>query len=152
MRRKRRLPPTLRSAPSRDRDADRALFEQAIERLDPRGVDQRHRDAEHGGLPERRARFEKRVSRGDAEPAARLDLHGLDREEAAARVGRFLASVEVTVEVVLIVHGRGAGILRATAIDVLDHHPRVAEHRDAPRNLGGAGARLVRLRRRYSDR
>lgn len=37
-------------------------------------------------------------------------------------------------------------------LDVLDRHPRVAEHSSAPRHLGGEGARLVRLRRREPDR
>jgi DNA-nicking Smr family endonuclease len=136
--------------PKRDREADRALFEQAVERLDKRSVEERRRESEGRAEQERRARFDKRVSRGEAEPEAHLDLHGFDRDEAATRLRRFLASVEG--EVVLIVHGRGAGILRAAAIDVLDRHPRVAEHRAAPRNLGGEGARLVRLRRRALDR
>ena len=146
MKRRRHAPPPR---PQRDREADRALFEQAIEHLDPRGVAERHRDAEQRGAQERSARFEKRVARGEADEAARLDLHGYDRGEAAARLRRFLATVEV--DVVLIVHGRGAGILRAAAIEVLDHHPRVAEHRSAPRHLGGEGARLARLRRRATD-
>ena len=146
MKRKRDAPPPR---VKRDREADRALFEQAVERLDPNGLAERQREAEHRGLQERRARFDKRVSRGEAEPAVLLDLHGCDREEAAARLRRFLATVEA--EVVLIVHGRGAGILRAAAIEVLDRHPRVAEHRPAPRALGGEGARLARLRRRSPD-
>jgi DNA-nicking Smr family endonuclease len=48
---------------------------------------------------------------------------------------------------VLVVHGRGQGILEAVVIGELDHHPLVTEHLRAPPRWGGAGARFVRLRR-----
>ena len=102
------------------------------------------RDAAERVEPERQARFAKRVARGDIEPAASVDLHGLDRDQAAARLRRFLSTAAG--ETVLVIHGRGAGIVRAAALAELDRHPRVAEHLPAPRHLGGDGARLVRLR------
>lgn len=133
--------------PRRDPAADRALFEQALARLD---LDADAKpfapDDEEDRSPERRARFDKRLARGEVEPAATLDLHGLDREEATARLRSFLSAAPG--EAVLIIHGRGLRILEAATIAELDRHPRVAEHLPAPRALGGHGARLVRLRDR----
>jgi DNA-nicking Smr family endonuclease len=86
------------------------------------------------------------LRRGEVDPAARLDLHGLREEVAIDRLRRLLSASSG--EVVLVIHGKGAGILRAAVIAELDRHPRVAEHVVAPRAMGGAGARLARLRGR----
>jgi DNA-nicking Smr family endonuclease len=137
------LDPTRRAA-GRDPAADRALFEQAVERIQAGDID-KHQDEGSGADSGRQARFARRVLRGEVEPAASIDLHGFDRERAASRLRRFLASA--TGEAVLVIHGRSGGIVRAAAIAELDRHPRVAEHITAPRHLGGDGARLVRLRR-----
>jgi DNA-nicking Smr family endonuclease len=130
--------------PRRDHAADRALFEQAVDRLGDGDID-KHGEDGAGDDVGRPARFAKRVLRGDVEPAASIDLHGLDRDEAAARLRRFLASAPG--EAILVIHGRSGGIVRAAAIAELERHPRVAEHLPAPRRFGGDGARLVRLRR-----
>jgi DNA-nicking Smr family endonuclease len=136
---------------SKARAADRALFEQAVARLGAAPLDKAEdelagigseRTAEAG----RRARFTKRAGRGEVEPDATIDLHGLDRDAATHRLRTFLSGSSREVEVVLVVHGRGEGILAAAAEAELDRHPRVAEHLSAPRRLGGAGARLARLR------
>ncbi len=141
------LPPrkeSQRPAPRRDHAADRALFEQALERLGADGVDKEAPEAARRLQQERQARFAKRVARGDIEPVTTVDLHGLDRDQAAARLRGFLSTAAG--ETVLVIHGRGAGIVRAAALAELARHPRVAEHLPAPRHLGGDGARLVRLR------
>jgi DNA-nicking Smr family endonuclease len=140
-----RLPSRLDQVPRRDPAADRALFEQALERLGIDDIEKEPSDAAQRVEPERQARFAKRVTRGEVEPAAAVDLHGLDRDQASARLRRFLSTAAG--ETVLVIHGRGAGIVRAAALAELDRHPRVAEHLTAPRHLGGEGARLVRLRR-----
>jgi DNA-nicking Smr family endonuclease len=128
--------------------ADRALFEQEVARLDPMSAAEKAEvDESRAAAPGRRARFTKRAARGEAEPDAKLDLHGLDREAATARLRSFLSGAPEEVEVVLIVHGRGLGILEALTLEELDRHPRVAEHLGAPGKWGGAGARLARLRR-----
>jgi DNA-nicking Smr family endonuclease len=129
----------------RDPAADRALFEQALDRLEAGDIDKRTDEAA-GADAERQARFAKRVARGEVEPEASIDLHGLARDEATARLRRFLSTAPVG-EAVLVIHGRSGGIVRAATIAELDRHPRVAEHVSAPRHLGGEGARLVRLRR-----
>jgi DNA-nicking Smr family endonuclease len=128
----------------RDKAADRSLFERALDRLDEEAEAKRRGDDDQDRSPQRRARFDKRLARGEIEPAATLDLHGMDREQATTALRRFLATAPG--EAVLIIHGRGLRILEAAAIAELDRHPRVAEHVSAPRSLGGHGARLVRLR------
>ena len=133
-----------RPVPRRDHAADRALFEQALERLGADGVDKEGPDSARRLEPERQARFAKRVAACDSSPRRSVDLHGLDRDQAAALLRRFLSTAAG--ETVLVIHGRGAGIVRAAALAELDRHPRVAEHLPAPRHLGGEGARLVRLR------
>ena len=88
--------------------------------------------------------------------AATLDLHGLDREEARARLGRFLAmSARRGQHAVLVVtgHGRrreGAGVLRREVPRWLSTPPlsaRVAAFASAPPAEGGAGALRVLLAR-----
>jgi DNA-nicking Smr family endonuclease len=129
-----------------ERAADRALFEQELERLESQPPDKLDAsEPDEARSTARGARFARRVARSEVDPEAVLDLHGLDRETAAARLRRFLSDARA--ETVLVVHGRGEGILAAVAIDQLDRHPRVAEHVVAPGRWGGAGARLARLRR-----
>jgi DNA-nicking Smr family endonuclease len=86
--------------------------------------------------------------------AARLDLHGLDREEARARLGRFLAECVRRGQRTLLVvtgHGRrreGAGVLRREVPRWLSTPPlaaRVAAFASAPPAEGGAGAFRVLL-------
>jgi dsDNA-specific endonuclease/ATPase MutS2 len=133
---------------ARKRSADRALFEEAVERLRSTPPEKAETDETVAPGAARRGRFTKRAARGELEPDAKIDLHGLDRDTATARLRSFLSSVGGEAEVLLVVHGRGEGILAAAAVVELDQHPRVAEHLPAPGKWGGAGARLVRLRRR----
>ncbi len=88
--------------------------------------------------------------------AATLDLHGLDRDEARERLGRFLAAAARRGQhAVLVVtgHGRrreGAGVLRREVPRWLSTPPlsaRVAAFASAPPAEGGAGALRVLLAR-----
>ena len=128
--------------------ADRALFLQAVGDLTPlevsRAKPQIAVDAEKNG-----ARFRVRVQRGDFHPHASIDLHGDSREQAEKRLRTFLrAEQHKRSEIVLVVHGKGLGILATEVRDVLDAEPSVAEHVPAPPGWGGEGARMVRLRNR----
>ena len=130
-----------------ERSSDQALFERALEDIERLGAGA-DRDSEP--VPERQAeypaRFVGRVARGQIEIGGTLDLHGLDREGARERLRSFLSAQSG--ESVLIIHGKGRGILAEEARRELDRHPRVAEHLEAPPALGGSGARVARLRRR----
>lgn len=128
--------------------ADRALFLQAVGDLTPlevsRAKPQNAVDAEKTG-----ARFRVRVQRGDFHPHASIDLHGDSREQAEKRLRTFLrAEQHKRSEIVLVVHGKGLGILATEVRDVLDAEPSVAEHVPAPPAWGGEGARMVRLKNR----
>lgn len=146
------LPPSERgavgSAASRKDVSDQALFLQAVgemrredvERMKPSGpVEKKPADA----------RFARRVQKGEVQPQNVLDLHGDDRVRALDRTRVFLdAEAHARTEVVLVVHGKGAGVLAGEVVRLLDEHPLVVEHLAAPRELGGDGARVVRLRTR----
>ena len=76
----------------------------------------------------------------------KLDLHGLRAEEAEERMDKFLsdALIEGWNEV-LIYHGIGTGKLSYAVKNFLKAHPKVKSFEDAPLNMGGFGAKVVRL-------
>ena len=58
-----------------------------------------------------------------------LDLHGYDRETARVAINDFIKEQkQLKKETVLIIHGRGTGILRKTTNEVLKHNRDVIEH------------------------
>ena len=76
----------------------------------------------------------------------KLDLHGLRAEEALEKLGDFISdSLIAGFDEVLIYHGIGTGVLSAVVKDFLQNHPKVVSFSDAPPNMGGYGAKLVRL-------
>ena len=141
-------PPSAPNAQASKQIADRALFLQAVGDLNPADVNrakpQVKQETEKSG-----ARFRVRVQRGDFHPHASIDLHGDSRETAEKRLRTFLAAEQnKRSEIVLVVHGKGLGILANEVRDVLDAEPSVAEHVPAPSAWGGEGARVVRLKNR----
>ncbi|STO97904.1 recombination and DNA strand exchange inhibitor protein [Helicobacter canis] len=78
--------------------------------------------------------------------SVKLDLHGLRAEEALQKLGDFISdSLIAGFDEVLIFHGIGTGVLSAVVKDFLQNHPKVVSFSDAPPNMGGYGAKLVRL-------
>lgn len=126
--------------------SERALFLQAVGDMTPIDVE-RAKPGSHVAPKDADARFTRRAQRGEVEPGATIDLHGDDRARAKERLSVFLnAEQRARTEVVLVVHGKGAGILASQVAELLDEHPAVAEHVAAPSRLGGDGARLARLK------
>lgn len=138
-------------------DPDRELFEAAIEQFS-RG---RGRAVVHekeaiepppgAGSPAPLApKRTRRVGR-DAEldlrskVSSKLDLHGLDVDEALQRVDQFLARQQRR-SVVVIVHGRGTQRLARAVRTSVERDGRVLRHAPAPPSLGGGGARVVWMR------
>jgi DNA mismatch repair protein MutS2 len=80
------------------------------------------------------------------EPLTRLPLVGDRVEEALSRLDAFLdrASLGELGEVT-IVHGVGAGVLRAAVREFLTRHPLVADHRRGEKYEGGDGVTIVTL-------
>ena len=76
----------------------------------------------------------------------KLDLHGMRLEEALEEVDRFLNSAVLAgLDEVIIFHGVGKGILAKGVTQLLKEHPLVKEFYTAPPNMGGMGAKIVKL-------
>src|SRR3989338_298577 len=87
----------------------------------------------------------KRSSQADYD--FKLDLHGLNTQQAEARVKACLVRcVELQKKRVLIIHGKGEGILRYEIRSLLANSKLVAQVQEVPARLGGDGAVLVLLR------
>ncbi len=103
--------------------------------------------------PRRQARTRQRLRRGQLRPEATLDLHGLTRDEAHARLEAFLAKAHASGRrCVLVITGigrgsPGGGILRRALPGWLELHPEVLDSAPAQPADGGAGACYVLLRR-----
>jgi len=76
----------------------------------------------------------------------KLDLHGLRAQEAIDKLDYFLSDALITgYDEVLIYHGIGSGKLAFAVKEFLKTHPKIKSFSDAPPNMGGMGATLVRL-------
>jgi DNA-nicking Smr family endonuclease len=76
----------------------------------------------------------------------KIDLHGQFAQDAATNLLAFInENHRQGNKTLLVVHGRGYGILRKTVVSVLETHPLVADYQTAPGRLGGVGAMIVRL-------
>ncbi len=81
----------------------------------------------------------------------RLDLHGLRAEEAEEACERFLQAAFMAGHVqVVLLHGRGQGVLRAAVRRHLAGHALVRQFRPAEAFEGGEGATVVLLEERVS--
>ncbi|OBV30123.1 hypothetical protein BA723_02420 [Helicobacter sp. CLO-3] len=75
-----------------------------------------------------------------------LDLHGLRAEEAIEKLEDFISDALIAgFDEVLVYHGIGTGRLAKVVRDVLSAHPRVLSFDDAPPNMGGMGAKIIKL-------
>lgn len=79
---------------------------------------------------------------------ARLDLHAATLELALRRTEEFLLRCHLKrFRRVLVIHGKGSGVLRDGVRRFLEHHPHVAQIAPANKSEGGDGAVVVILRR-----
>ena len=129
--------------------AERDEFLVAVEQLDPPAEEDLPADAP----PHARPRRMKQLERGELQPAAQLDLHGLTRDEAVSRTRAFLAhAARQQWPAVVIVTGKGLhsaeGPVLRRAVEGLLAASRelVLEWGAAPRRFGGAGALVVFVR------
>lgn len=76
-----------------------------------------------------------------------FDLHAVQPREVAAVVEAYLEEADrLGLKALRIIHGRGIGVQRQVVRAVLARTPSVLAFGDAPPDLGGWGATVVRLR------
>jgi DNA-nicking Smr family endonuclease len=85
----------------------------------------------------------RKLRRGAWPVGDELDLHGLNRQQAASLAATFLD--EARCRCVLIVHGKGE-VLRAMLRQSLPQRADVLAFTEAPPAQGGSGAMLVLLK------
>jgi DNA-nicking Smr family endonuclease len=88
----------------------------------------------------------RKLRRGEWRVEDELDLHGLNRSQAAHAVSDFLDEA-AGMRCVRIVHGKGLGVLRETLRGALPARAEVLGFVEAPAAQGGSGAVLVLLKR-----
>jgi DNA-nicking Smr family endonuclease len=92
---------------------------------------------------------EQRRKLRKAKPQAQLDLHGMTRKEAIARLDEFFVmSRRKGLKKVLIIHGKGkhstdGGVLKKTAIEYFQKSRYAGEFGSPGKELGGSGATWV---------
>lgn len=75
-----------------------------------------------------------------------LDLHGLRADEAIEKLDKFLSDALINgFDEVLVYHGIGTGKLAYAVKNFLSHYPSLISYGDAPQNMGGYGATLIKL-------
>lgn len=122
-------------------EAERQLFLDAFERLPLHG---RVLAETEVVLPAPREKKHKSIE-------ASLDLHGLSKENASVRLKIFLdRCIFLGHRRVLVIHGKGSGILRESVRRMLGESSNVAMVSEASARLGGDGAVIVDLRKRES--
>ncbi len=81
-----------------------------------------------------------------SQSSVKLDLHGLRAQEAIEKLDKYLSDALITgYDEVLVYHGVGSGKLAYAVKEFLKTHPSVKTHSDAPANMGGMGATVVKL-------
>jgi DNA mismatch repair protein MutS2 len=77
-----------------------------------------------------------------------VDLHGLRPSDALLKLDRHLRRCHAAgLLLAHVIHGRGAGTLRAAVREHLAKHPLVARFRDGSYGIGGDGVTVVELKR-----
>ena len=110
------------------------------------------RQGERAGID---GRTHRRLFRGDVPIDRRLDLHGLTAARAESRLAQFIeTAARDGCRCVLVITGKGAGILRGYVPDWLKRQPlspHILALAEARPHDGGGGALYVLLRRKRSQ-
>ncbi len=86
------------------------------------------------------------ISKPSATSSVTLDLHGLRADEAIEKLDKFLSDSLINgYDEVLVYHGIGTGKLAYAVKTFLSTYPSLVSYSDAPANMGGYGATLVKL-------
>ena len=94
-----------------------------------------------------KVRRKREVKLNLAKVESRVDLRGLDAEEACYKADKYLDDAyRANLGEVTIVHGKGTGILRKAINDMLKRHPHVKSYRLGAYGEGGDGVTMVELK------
>ncbi|MFK5880709.1 MAG: endonuclease MutS2 [Sulfurospirillum sp.] len=86
------------------------------------------------------------ISKPSSTSSVTLDLHGLRADEAIEKLDKFLSDALINgYDEVLVYHGIGTGKLAYAVKTFLSTYPSLVSYCDAPINMGGYGATLIRL-------
>lgn len=78
---------------------------------------------------------------------SRVDLRGMDAEEACYRVDKYLDEAYMAnLGEVTIVHGKGTGVLRKAINEMLKRHPHIKKYRLGEYGEGGDGVTIAMLK------
>ncbi len=97
------------------------------------------------GIPPKKRR-KITITKPSATSSVTLDLHGQRGEEAIENLDKFLSDALINgYDEVLVYHGVGTGKLAYAVKTFLSTYPSLVSYSDAPINMGGYGATLVKL-------
>ncbi|AFL67858.1 endonuclease MutS2 [Sulfurospirillum barnesii] len=98
------------------------------------------------GNPPKAQRAGVSISKETPSASMILDLHGLRADEAIERLDKFLSDALMSgFDEVLVYHGIGTGKLAYAVRTFLSSYPALVSYGDAPINMGGFGATLIKL-------
>ena len=96
---------------------------------------------------EEKVRRKREVKLNLSNVESRVDLRGLDAEEACYKADKYLDDAYMAnLGEVTIVHGKGTGVLRKAINDMLKRHPHVKSYRLGAYGEGGDGVTMVELK------
>lgn len=120
------------------------LVEAGIMKISAKAKDLRTLDKPVKKLKEKKKR-EVKLNLSNIE--SRVDLRGMDSEEACFRADKYLDDAYMAnLGEVTIVHGKGTGVLRKAINDMLKRHPHVKNYRLGVYGEGGDGVTIVILK------
>ncbi len=97
--------------------------------------------------PKKKEKKKREVKLNMKSVDSRIDLRGMDSEEACYRTDKYLDEANLgNLGEVTIVHGKGTGILRKAINDMLKRHPHVKSYRLGVYGEGGDGVTIVELK------
>ena len=103
------------------------------------------REVEGQSKPKTKKKREVKLNLKSVE--SRLDLRGLDAEEAIYRTDKYLDEACMSnLGEVTIVHGKGTGVLRKAISNMLKKHPHVKSYRLGVYGEGGDGVTIVEIK------
>lgn len=103
------------------------------------------REVEGQSKPKAKKKREVKLNLKSVE--SRLDLRGLDAEEAIYRTDKYLDEACMSnLGEVTIVHGKGTGVLRKAISNMLKKHPHVKSYRLGVYGEGGDGVTIVEIK------